>query len=375
MADNNDIAFVSVDADEIYSLIIGNLTSAVGEDLFPGDERRIFGEAMAATAVSLLNYLNDGARQRFLRYARGTTLDALGERVGVARIIAKPAVVTVRFSLQQIRTGGTIIPQNTKVADNRSMMFTTNEVAVIEAGKSYVDVICSSVAGGAAYNGIAPGSINRLIDLVPGIASVSNMTTSAGGDDGEEYTEAGDDHFRGRIRLASGSFSVAGSEQAYRFWALSADPNIAAVSIANPSDGVIQIVPIMAGGAMPTQDVLNRIVEICSDDKVRPITDQVLATTPNPHDFDINIVYYTTVESENAVVQSVESSGGALDRYTEWQITDLGRDINPDQLRRLVLDAGALRLDVTDPVFMPIDEYSVAQFSGNLTVTHKVVDG
>ena len=53
--------------------------------------------------------------------------------------------------------------------------------------------------------------------------------------------------------------------------------------------------------------------------------------------YDIEIVYYTTPESEAEVIANVEGTGGAIDRYNEWQVAALGRDINPDQLRKRIL--------------------------------------
>ncbi|QNO17692.1 hypothetical protein [Caproicibacterium amylolyticum] len=72
----------------------------------------------------------------------------------------------------------------------------------------------------------------------------------------------------------------------------------------------------------------------------------------------MEIKYYTTVREEAAAIDAIESSGGAIARYLAWQSGALGRDINPDQLRRFVLSpdwadglTGAVRLDVVQPVF------------------------
>ena len=63
----------------------------------------------------------------------------------------------------------------------------------------------------------------------------------------------------------------------------------------------------------------------------------------------------------------------------EWQCGALGRDINPDQLRKLILcpdwDAslvGADRVEVTKPVFTELDDSKVAKFSGTVSITHEV---
>ena len=74
-----------------------------------------------------------------------------------------------------------------------------------------------------------------------------------------------------------------------------------------------------------------------------------------------------------------EGTGGAIDRYNEWQVAALGRDINPDQLRKRILSpswgenlTGAFRVDVVKPTYKALDDTQVAKFSGHLTVSHKV---
>ena len=100
---------------------------------------------------------------------------------------------------------------------------------------------------------------------------------------------------------------------------------------------------------------------------------------PEVETYDIEIVYYITPESEAEVIANVEGTGGAIDRYNEWQVAALGRDINPDQLRKRILSpswgenlTGAFRVDVVKPTYKALDDTQVAKFSGHLTVSHKV---
>ena len=102
----------TTDAELIRDEIITELESSVGGPLYPGDERRMFAEALVAVFVSMYNSLNDAARQKMLRYARGSVLDALGERVGVARIAPTSATTTLRFSLSEPVGENVLIPQN-----------------------------------------------------------------------------------------------------------------------------------------------------------------------------------------------------------------------------------------------------------------------
>lgn len=75
----SDLNFIEIKPSEIYETVIGALESGCSEELYPGDERRIFGEALVPLVVALYSSVNDACRQKMLRYARGEVLDALGD--------------------------------------------------------------------------------------------------------------------------------------------------------------------------------------------------------------------------------------------------------------------------------------------------------
>ena len=371
--------FVETDAAKIYTAIVGSLMDSVNEPLYPGDERRIFGEAVVAVLVSLYNEFNDKMKQRTLQYARGAVLDALGARYGVVRASPAHASAMFRFSVEAARPENIIIEAGTKITTDGTIYFTTDEIVVLQAGDLYVDVQGTCTEGGSAYNGFTPGTIATLVDLIPYITSVANTTISSGGDDGEPYTEEGDDRFRERIRLAPATLSVAGPESAYRYYALSADPDIIDVAIDSPEANIINIYPLMTGGALPDAETLQKVLDACSGDTVRPMTDKVSALSPTAVSYDIEIKYYCTKDNEADTIKAVEGEGGAVDRYNEWQTSALARDINPDQLRKLVLCpdwdsslVGADRVTVTKPTLVEIGKNQVAKFSGTVTITHEV---
>ena len=78
-----DFNYVETDSAKVYATVIDNLMDYCNEALYPGDERRIFGEALVQVLVSVFNLFEDRAKQRVLRYARGAVLDKIGERLDV----------------------------------------------------------------------------------------------------------------------------------------------------------------------------------------------------------------------------------------------------------------------------------------------------
>lgn len=375
-----DFDFVETDSAKLYTSIIGSLMDSCDEALYPGDERRIFGEAVVAVFVSLYAEFNDKMKQRALQYARGTVLDAIGDRYNVSRVDPTSATATFRFFVSDVQGENIVIPAGTRMTADGNVYFSTQAVAVLAAGDEYVDIEGSCSEGGATYNGLAVGSIATLVDLIPYISSVSNITATSGGADGEPYTEEGDESFRERIRLAPAARSTAGPESAYRYFVMSADPGIVDVTVVCPEDqpNVVNIFPLMTGGELPNAGVLAKIRSVLDDD-VRPMTDKVNALIPEVLEYEVEIKYYTTKDNEAATIEAIEGEGGAIDQYIEWQSSALGRDINPDQLRRFVLaptsGVGAIRMDVVKPSFVELSKSQVAKLSGIPIISHEVVTG
>ena len=375
-----DFDFVETDSAKIYTAIIGSLMDYCNEPLYPGDERRIFGEGLVMVLTALYSEFNDAMKQRTLRFARGEVLDAIGERYGVVRATPSNASATFRFTASSSQLENIIIPAGTRITSDGSVYFATVETSVLPAGEAEVDLLCVCTAGGSAYNGFNEGSISTLVDLIPYISSAVNVTATTGGDDGEPYNEDGDNKYRERIRLSPASLSTAGPESAYRYFALSADPDIVDVAIVCPEDepNTVNIYPLMHGGELPDEETLQKVVDVLADD-VRPLTDKVQVLAPEVVPYSVEIKYYCTKDDEASTIQAIEGDGGAIDKYNEWQTAALGRSINPDQLRRFMLapteGTGALRVEVVKPTFSELTKSQVAQLSGTPIVTHEVVNG
>lgn len=248
-----DLSFLETDSDVIYNTTITALEQNVNEPLYPGDERRIFGDALVAVFVAVFNQVNDACKQKMLQYASGMVLDALGERYQCHRIEPKAAETTLRFSVKSPISGNILIEEGTRVTPDYEIYFKTTEAAVLQGGKLYVDVPAESVGSGEIYNDYLVGTLNQLVDLVPYIDFVENIDVSHGGDDGEPYPDVdggiGDEHYRERIYLAPTALSVAGPRNAYEYHAKSADARIVDVTVLSDVQRVHLKLPVYDGKA------------------------------------------------------------------------------------------------------------------------------
>lgn len=375
-----DFDFVETDSAKIYTAIIGQLMDNCDEPLYPGDQRRIFGEALVLVLTALYSEFNDSMKQRTLRYARGAVLNAIGERYGVERAAPSSASAIFRFAVSAVQNENIIIPAGTRITSDGSVYFATQETAVFPAGEAVLDLLAVCTSGGSSYNGFTADSISTLVDLIPFISTATNITETSGGDDGEPYTAEGDNRYRERIRLSPASLSTAGPESAYRYFVLSADPKIVDVAVVCPEDepNTVNLYPLMTGGELPNEATMQKVLDVLADD-VRPMTDKVQALVPEVVEFPVEIKYYCTRDNEASTIQTIEADGGAIDQYIEWQTSKLGRSINPDQLRRFILaptaGTGALRVDIVSPTQTELSKSQVARISGTPVVTHEVVSG
>lgn len=361
------IKFVEVDAHKLQNQLIKDFENALEETLYPGDERRMFLMQLLQVIVGLKGDINESAKQNLLRYATGNMLDAIGEMGNTTRLPAEKAKVKLRFTLSAAQPNDIIIPTGTRATPDGQLYFATTKNITIIAGQTTGEVEAEALEGGLIYNDFTPGQIDTLVDPIAYVASVENIDTSSGGTDVED-----DDNYRERIRLAPERYSVAGPEGAYIYWAKTADINIADVSVSSTTPGTVDIFVLMKGGLLPSQQVLDAVSAILSAKNRRPLTDNVVVAAPTEEAYNINLTYYIDKNrnaGESDIRGAIENTDGAVDQYKEWQCEKLGRAINPDYLKQLILNAGAFRVNITSPVYTEINANEVAKI-GTVTVNY-----
>lgn len=374
------IDFMITDSQQIEDTILTELAEHVGEILYPGDERKIFGDSLAMVCMVVYNYINSQMQQRFLENSRGEVTDEFARDANVQRIAPTPASDTIKFTLSAEQGRNVIIPQGTRVTPDGLVFFATEDVGIIPAGDTSVNVVAVCTEPGEDYNGIEAGTITTLVDPINYVSEVTNLYGTDGGDDGETYTEEGDERLKERIRLAN-LLATDITEDAYIYHTMTADASIVDVYIDSPNPFYIVIYPLLEGGKLPDSDLITKITKVFNNDlkKDRHLADYVTVQSPTQVEYDIKFKYYVTVENEKAAINLVEREGGMIDSYIKWQCEKLGRSINPDALRRELMDntdeLGVLveRVTITSPTFQELTAKQVAKFSGTLQVSHEVV--
>lgn len=358
-----NIEFALKDVSQIEADVITTYEAISGRKLAPGDPVRLFLQAVAQIIAHQRTLIDYAAKQNLLAFAEGDFLDHLGALLETERLPAQPAKTTVRFTISaQPQT--VTIPAGTRVTPDGKVFFAIVDPVDIPSGTTEVDVEVECTTVGTIGNDWQPGQINKLVDPLPWVIKIENITTSSGGADTED-----DDNYRERIRKAPESFSVAGPYGAYEYWARTAHQSIIDVAVSSPSAGQVEIRPLLEGGEIPTQEILDAVDAVCNDKSIRPLTDQVTVLAPTVVNYDITLTYWIDQSNSFIAASIQEKVNEAINDYITWQKSKLGRDINPSELIARIMAAGAKRVDITSPVFTAITKEQVA-VANNVTVTY-----
>lgn len=333
------------------------------------DPVRLLAYADCLMLYQIMQYTDRAGKMGLLKYSYGDYLENIGALKGIERIEGAAARTTLRFTLSTERPGITIIPVGTRVTSGDSLYFQTVENLEIAAGELIGEVSAECKEIGTKGNGYNMGELKILVDPVAYVNSVENITITEGGADLES-----DENLAERIYLAPSSWSVAGPDDAYKYWVKTFDPGITDVKVHSDEPGLVEIRFILSGGTLPDDALIESVKNFLMEEDIRPLTDNVVVMAPEVHEYGIDVTYYIN-ESDRvraAVIQ--EEVKKAVEEYITWQKEKIGRDVNPDKLCSLLLDAGAKRIEVRTPVFERLAWNSLAIISGETTVQYGGVE-
>lgn len=368
-----DISFIESETTEtILSRLVSNYESELsrleGRTVKLSAASKIQAEinAVALELTQIYQIIDRAGKQGLLKYAYGAFLDNLAAAKNTERKSATAATVTVRFSLEETRESAVGIPAGTRVSNDGSIFFESQEYAEIESGNEYVDVnmICSEK--GVVGNDIPVGEITTLVDPINYVNEVSNITVSGGGCDIES-----DESLRERIFLAPSSYSVAGPVDAYVYWVKTFNNDIADVNVSTDrGTAVVHIRVLLSEGRIPNTQTISQLQEFINDSNIRPLTDQVVIEAPETVNYDIEFTYYIN-KSDRAKALSIQNAANeAVEKYIAWQSAVIGRDITPDKLVQFLMDAGVKRVEITSPVYTSISDQQVAKLNSETSITY-----
>lgn len=301
--------FIPRKAEAIRAEIVKRYEELSGKTLQPAQPEALFVDVMAYRETIVRTLIQGAAVQNLVQFSSAPVLDYLGDLVGVTRLPAEPAKTVLKF-----RNNGfpdIILQSGFRVAssDGNIVFETVEEVRLGgQAGVGstpFLFVEAEATEQGTSGNGYAVGTINAAIDqatyatgggLVPtSVIVVENSTQTAGGTDIET-----DEALRTRIILAPNSFSVAGPKEAYRYWTLTASPDIQDATTTTPIPGTVRVFVLPKPDADRSEEAddlrIERVLATLSADNIRPLCDTVEAqhATEVPVTIEANITRFAS---------------------------------------------------------------------------------
>lgn len=374
--------FVTTDAKEIKDYLIEKAQEGCNTTLYQGDERRIFIESVVTpVCVAIYNKIDDVAKQKMRKYARGEVLDAIGGK-DCPRLEATKATTTLQFFVEEPAEEDILIPTGTTVTTNDDHDFVTDIDVTLAVGTTSVNVSATASEGGEEYNGFAVGTIAVIVDGID-VDGCKNITVSEGGDDGEPYDFEGDNRYRQRIELYEDAESTCGGESGYRYYALTANSTVADANVINPEevgassqyDVIVYI--ICDGGTIPSADVIAKVQEEVSRKDRRPMCEHINTEAATQVTYSIQAKVSVSEADAERAKDIVEAAAGA---YVKEQDTSIAMPINPDQLFAKIMkaqDADGNYLDIrrcqiTSPTYRELTYKQVGKCTG-INITYETV--
>ena len=319
--------------------------------------------AAAVQIYQAMLYVDKAGKMDLLKYSYGAYLDHLAALKGLTRLPAAPATVTMRFTLSAVRPSAISIPQGTRVSDG-NLYYATTEYAEVPAGDTYIDVIATCMTAGSEGNAPELGTITTLVDPISYMGSVINVEKPTGGSDIET-----DDELRERVFYAPSGYSVAGPSGAYEYWTKAYNTSIADVKVLSPDPGEVVVEFILDGGELPNSALISEVEDFLDDATKRPLTDTLTVQAPTTTSYNLTLTYYIGQKDKASATLIQSKVEKAVNEYVDWQGTKIGRDINPSELTKRVVAAGAKRCVITAPVFTVVAEDKLPVL-GTKTVTY-----
>ena len=297
----------------------------------------------------------------FVAWARASALEAHGEDRNTPRLQAAPATTSLRFTVPQPTLTQILIPAGTRVGDAGGLVqFATREAVIIEVGQSSVNVPATATQVGIAANGFPIGALSVLVDPVPGVSTVTNLTESGGGAELENLAR-----YRERVALAFERIGDGLTRERYVPDVLSWNARCIDVHVDRPQPGYVDLYPLMDTGAPNAEEIAS--LQAVFTKSTTHQGDFIQVQVPTPYEFTVEL---KLVLSDADAADDAE--GAVQDVLDEWE-RSLGGYIAPSALTDAARDiVGVVDADVPNLAFFAVAQSSWRKCIG-LLVTVELV--
>lgn len=225
---------------------------------------------------------------------------------------------------------------------------------------SYDEMILAQAFADAARGLLLAFATESRLDHLAALYAVERL-------DGETDTA-----LRQRVQLAPHSFSVAGPELAYVYWARTAHPDVADATAVSPSPGQVVVTLLSASGnGVPGAGVLDSVTDLLTG-PVRPLTDEVIVQPASlvPFAIEAQLTVFAGPDQTLLLQTALASLNAHLAAARK-----LGRDVTRSALIAALHVANVQKVELLAPVAdITIDASEIASVTAtNVTIAGTVI--
>jgi phage-related baseplate assembly protein len=138
----------------------------------------------------------------------------------------------------------------------------------------------------------------------------------------------------------------------------------------SPQAGRVNVYFTQIGGVLPTADTVAGVQSYVADPARRAMSDLVTVAAPTPATFTVDLTYFIADDDSARATEIQAAVTDAVTAWISWQRAQIGRDINPSELIRRVMNAGAYRVQVASPTYQQLTMAQLAVLSGSARVVY-----
>ena len=211
MRDTTPYIFVDANPQTMVETLTAKYEDITKRTVHPASPEKLFIQWVAAAMVLLAEQINFAGNQNIPSKAVGEGLDNIAQIFFAStRPQAKPATVTLQFTISEAQTTAVLVPAGTRVTTtDRKIVFQTDADVYVAAGDTTVTVTATCETAGTEGNGYEVGQLNTCVDIFPYFTSVTNLTMTDGGSN-----TATDDEFYELMVTGQDAYTSAGARGA-----------------------------------------------------------------------------------------------------------------------------------------------------------------
>lgn len=318
--------------DEILNNVKNVFKSYLSDDeitLLESDNYSALLETLAYRELLLRARINQSVKSMLLPYASGSDLDNVVAIYGIERLKGEKPTANVKFVLSATLDYDVFIPAGLSLLSDKGDTAKLKDSLVIKAGNKEITGI-SVLDSFIKQSDIKCEYIQTPLPFVLKAKQESNFS---GGAEVES-----DERLKDRAVLSLERFSTAGAKKAYIYHALSANAKVEKVNVLNGGAGIVNV---YIKSTDMSEETRQSVADYLSDEKVRPLTDNVQVFNAHVINVDIRAeLELTDMFLQDEISKFIDSVPKSL---------KIGEDLNLSYIYSLLHQNGVYRVNLANP--------------------------